>query len=76
MGKNSDPVSGIPKKHPGSYFQEFSNNYFGLKCLNYLLADPGSGAFLNRDPGRKNEDTGPGINIPDPQHCICFTPSL
>jgi hypothetical protein len=28
-----------------------------------------SGIFLTRDPGWKNSDLGPGINIPDPQHC-------
>jgi hypothetical protein len=32
---------------------------FGLKILK----------FFDADPGWKNSDPGPGINIPDPQHC-------
>jgi hypothetical protein len=42
---------------------------FGLKILKFVVdPDPGSVAFFNRDPRRKNSDPGSGINIPDPQH--------
>jgi hypothetical protein len=60
MGKNPYPRSGICNKHPGSYFQELSNNYFGLKMLKFFVADPGSGAFLTmiRHLGWKNMNPG------------------
>jgi hypothetical protein len=47
---------GHEHEHPGSYFRE---QFFGLKILEFVDADPGSGIFLALDPGS-------GINIPDP----------
>jgi hypothetical protein len=38
--KIADPGSGIRKKHPGSYFQELSNNYLVKKRLKFFNADP------------------------------------
>jgi hypothetical protein len=72
-GASLAPGSGFrclfgPKKHiririrdeqPGSYFRELRNNFLGFKYFNSLMRI--------RDPGWKK--FGPGINIPDPQHC-------
>jgi hypothetical protein len=52
--------SWIRDEHPGSYFRELRNNFFGLKHLNSLMRI--------RDPGWKTFESG--INIPDPQHCL------
>ncbi len=42
------------------------DNFFWLKMLKFVDADPdpGSGNLLTLDPGS-------GINIPNPQHCLC-----
>jgi hypothetical protein len=66
--KKKNPGAGL--KHPGSYFRELRNNFFGLKILKFFDADldPGSVIFSTLDPGWKNSDPGPEINIPDPQH--------
>jgi hypothetical protein len=80
MVKKSGPGSGM--NHPGSYFLELRNHFFGLKyrVLKFLDADLGSGMEKNSDPrsgmeksrirDRKKSDPGSGIgkNIPDPQH--------
>jgi len=44
---------------------------FWIKKLKIFDADPdpGCGNFLTQDPGWKYLDLGPGMNIPDPQHC-------
>jgi hypothetical protein len=51
--------------------RELRNNYLDFKLLKFFDADPvpGSGIFLNLDPGWKSSYSGSGINIPDPQHC-------
>jgi hypothetical protein len=46
----------IRDEHPGPYFQELTNNFFGLKILKFFDADPRS--FLTLDPGWKNSDPG------------------
>jgi hypothetical protein len=33
-------VSGIRDEHPGSYFRELRNNFWGLKILKFFDADP------------------------------------
>jgi hypothetical protein len=38
----------IRDEHPGSYFRELGNNFFGYKILKLFDADPGSGIFLIR----------------------------
>jgi hypothetical protein len=43
-----------------------TKNFFFHKCLSLLFFDPGSG-ILDRGSGMgKNQDSGSGINIPDP----------
>jgi hypothetical protein len=61
MGKKSGSTR---DEQPGSYFRELRTNVFGLKYLNVLMRilDPESGT-------EKIRIWGPGINIPDPQHC-------
>jgi hypothetical protein len=72
MGKKSG--FGIRDEHPGSYFGELRNNFFGLKYLNSLMRipirDPEFFLPWIRDPSWKNSDPGSGINIPDPQYWL------
>jgi hypothetical protein len=58
--ENPYPRSGICNKHPGSYFQEQSNYYFGLKMLKFFVTDPGSSAFFTmiRNLGWKKKNPG------------------
>jgi hypothetical protein len=50
----------VQKKHLGSFFQEHSKKFLELKILIFFVADPdpGSDAFLTRDPGWKSLDPG------------------
>ncbi len=50
-----DPGSGmfIP-----DHISESIETIFWVKILNFLVEDPGSGAFLTLDPGWKNSDPG------------------
>ncbi len=57
--------------HPGSYFRQLRNNFWGLKYLNSWFGS-GSRIFLTLDQGWKNLDPGSGISIPDPQHGFLF----
>ncbi len=55
-------------EHPGTVFQKFRNNFFGLKILKILKffdadPDPGSRIFLTMDLEWKK--FGSRINIPD-----------
>jgi hypothetical protein len=69
------PGSGMGKKL-GSRFGmnnqdhifESLETYFWVKIFD---ADPGSGMEKIRIRDGKNSDPASGINIPDPQHCIC-----
>ncbi len=60
------PESEIGKKirirdeHPKIIFPRAWKQFFWLKILNFLDADPDPGSF----------GPGSGINIPDPQHCL------
>ncbi len=72
-GKNRDPGSG--KNIPDLKFE----NFFGLRILTFLDADPYPGDLVNpgsgiRDgkvgSGVRDGKVGSGINIPDPQHCF------
>ncbi len=52
--------------HPGSYFRELRNNFWGLKYLNSLMR------IRNTfDPGSGMEKFWSGINIPAPEHWSC-----
>jgi hypothetical protein len=66
MGKKSRSRIRIRDEYPESYFLELKKQFFGLKILK----------FLDADPGWKNLDPGSGINIPDPQHCFNAISSL
>jgi hypothetical protein len=62
----------IQDEHPGSYFRELGNNFFGLKILKlfYVDPDPGSGIIFTLDLGSKKEKFESGINVPDLQHWL------
>jgi hypothetical protein len=58
----------IRDEHPKSFFRKLINSFLGYKYLNSLiririqdLVNPGS--------GMEKIESGPGIIIPDPQHC-------
>jgi hypothetical protein len=72
MGKKSGSGSGIRDEQPRSYFLELRNHFFGLKYLNSLvrIRDSGWEQFGSGIRDGKKSDTGSGINIPDPQHCV------
>jgi hypothetical protein len=47
----------IRDEKTGSYFLKLRNHFFGVTVIKFFVADPGW------------KRIGPGINIPDPQHC-------
>jgi hypothetical protein len=52
------------------YIKRYDINFFlplsFVAVFGSGIRDPGSGMGKNQDPGS-------GINIPDPQHCFCFS---
>ncbi len=60
----------IRNQHPGSYFCELRNKFFGLNYLNSLMQIRIRESFLPWIQVGKNSDLGSGINISRPQHCI------
>jgi hypothetical protein len=60
----------IRDEHPGSYFRELREQFFGLKILKFFYSDPdpGSGIFLTLDPGSGMEIFGSR----DPQTAVFF----
>ncbi len=44
--------------------------FIATKKIRQQIFCPSS--FLLLDPGYKMEKAGSGINIPDPQHCLCL----
>ncbi len=66
--------SGMEKIWSGSgmnILDHFSESLETVFCVkNTLWCGSGICLTLDRDPVWKNSDTGSGINIPDPQHCL------
>jgi hypothetical protein len=56
--------------NPDHIFENLENQYLGIKYSNYLrIRDPGWKRIGSGIRDGKHSDPGPGINIPDPQHC-------
>jgi hypothetical protein len=53
--------------NPGHISECSDHHFYGLKYLNSLMRIRDG---KKSDPGWKNSVQGPGINIPDPQHCL------
>jgi hypothetical protein len=71
------PGSGM--NNPNHISAESIETIFWVKRLKFFDAEPGLKKFAIRIRDGKNSNPGPGINIPDPQHCcaqdemgLCF----